>query len=151
MPDSVSERAAAGQHTDPDPDGELFPMGSLQGDGVTLKTLIKSGKDNNLTVSIAKAEVPSGSGLADPEKDRTLLVTCEPGKVTVVPLKEEGKVVGYKTRQSYRPVFVEAVQRGDAGRLEAGFKQLLLDDSKGAVRALDAMQAVASAELVLGD
>lgn len=147
MEKSVADRAAAGEHQTPEDDEQLFPMGSLKGDGVTLGKLVKAAQDNKLTVSMQAAEVPSGSGLADPDKDRTLLVTCEPGKVEVVPKREDGKVASWKTRQSYRPIFVEPVQRGDAGRLEAAFGQLILDDPKGAAKALDAMQTRASEEL----
>lgn len=125
-------------------DVQLFPMGSIEGDGVTLKTLIKAGKENKLTVKIKATRVPSGSGLADPEKDRVLLVTCEPGKVESVPHKEEGRVVRYTTVQVYEPIFVEGVQRGDAGRLEAAFGQLLANDPDAAAKALDRMQAAAS-------
>lgn len=145
MEKSVADRAAAGEHEQEDE--QLFPMGSLSGDGVPLSKLVKPGKDNKLTVSISKAEVPSGAGLADPDKDRTLLMTCEPGKVEVVPHKQDGKVVRYTTRQTYAPIFIEPVQRGDAGRLEAAFRQLILDDPSGAAKALDAMKKRATEEL----
>jgi hypothetical protein len=44
---SVADRAAQGEGQEPDP--ELFPMGKLEGDGVTLKTLVKGGQENRLT------------------------------------------------------------------------------------------------------
>lgn len=141
---SVEDRAAAGEGEEPD---ELFPMGTLKGDGVTLAKFLKPGKENKQAVKIKAVRVDSSAGLADPEKDRTLLVTCEPGKIELVTHKGEGKVVRYTTVQVYEPVFVEGVQRGDAGRLEAAFKQLLLDDPKGAAKALDTMKADALTEL----
>lgn len=125
-------------------DVQLFPMGSIEGDGVSLKTFIRGNRDNKLTVKIKSTRVPSGSGLADPEKDRVLLVTCEPGKVETVPHKEEGKVVRYTTVQVYEPIFVEGVQRGDVGRMEAAFKSMLTDDPDSAAKMLDRMQAAAS-------
>lgn len=131
-----------GGMADEDGDEELFPIGSVQGDG--LKQLAKRGKDIAFEVKIKAVGVPSKSGLADPEKVRTLLVACEPGKSDEVPHKEEGKVVRYTVRQHYTPIYVEAVQRGDAGRLEAAFDQLLKDDSAAAGKALDAMQKRAS-------
>jgi hypothetical protein len=130
---------------------ELFPNGTLQGDGITLQKFIKGGKEHKLAVKIKSIRVPSGAGLADPEKDTTLLVTCEPGKTITTPHKEEGKVIGYTTDQVYTPVFVEGVQRGDAGRLEAMFGQLLKDDPQGAGRAMSAMSALLGADIEPSD
>lgn len=142
---SVKDRAENGEHQAGDDDLELLPRGSVDGEG--LKRLVKQGKDNAFEVKIRAIAVPSKGGLADPEKVRTLLVSCEPGKSEEVPHKEDGQVVRYTTRQHYMPVYVEAVQRGDAGRLESAFKQLLLDDPTGAAKALDVMKADAAAEL----
>lgn len=119
-----------------EPEGELFSLECLEDDGVP--TLLHG----------RYICVDSGSGLADPEKDRTLLVTCEPGKVETIPHKEGGKVVRYTTVKVYTPVYVENVQRGDAGRVEAIFAQLVKDDPKAAARALDAMRGRAGLELL---
>lgn len=142
MAESIADRAEQGEEQE-----ELFPTGSLEGDGITLKTLVKGGKGQTLTVSIKKAEVPSSAGLADPEKVRMLLVTCEPGKVESVPMREEGKVVEWKHRQTYTPIFIEGVQRGEAGRLEAMFTDLLGEDPAAAGKLLDRLQERAQAAL----
>ena len=65
--------------------------------------------------------------------------------------RPEGKVIGYTTDQVYTPVFVEGVQRGDAGRLEAMFGQLLKDDPQGAGRAMSAMSARLGADIEPSD
>lgn len=143
MESSIKDRAEAGEHEEPDV--ELFPVGSIEGEGI--KRLARPGKDNAFEVKIKAIGVPSRGGLADPEKVRTLIVSCEPGQSVEVPHKEDGKVVRYTTRQHYTPIYVEAVQRGDAGRLEAMFLGLLKDDAKGAAKALDAMQARAKETL----
>lgn len=135
---SIKDRAAAGEQLDGDE--QLFPQGSVEGDGVSLGKFIKPGKDNKLGVKIKAVRVPAGKGLADPDKLRTLLVSCQPGKVEAVPHMAEGAVDSYETVQHFTPTFVEGVQRGDAGRVEAMFTALLSDDSKGAAKALDAMQ-----------
>ena len=137
---------ATGAEQEPEQE-EMFEKGSLEGDGITLKTLVRANKPQHLTVSIKKAEVPSGAGLADPEKVRTLLVTCEPGKVESVPIREDGKVREWKHRQTYTPIFVEGAQRGEAGRIEASFGTLLKEDPKAAGKLLDRLQERARGEL----
>lgn len=142
---SVAERAANGEHEDPDPDVELFPGGGIEGDGVTLGKFVKPGKDNKVSIKVKATKVPSrGKGLGDPEKVRTLLVTTNPGKVVTTPHMRDGAVDHYSTDQVFEPTYIEAVQSGDAGRLEASFADLLKHDPKGAARAIDAMQARAA-------
>ena len=144
----MGETATKGTEQDDDlPDPELFPNGSLEGDGLTFGKFTKPGKDNALEVKIKAVKLPSRAGLADVEKLRTLLVTCRPHAVKQVPHMLDGKVDRYTTTQDYTPVFVEGVQRGDAGRLEAAFRELLRDDHQAAARALDAMQVEASNHL----
>lgn len=138
----MKDRAEGGEHEEPDV--ELFPLGSVQGDGVSLGKFVKPGKDNTSKVKIKAVKTAGGKGLADPDKLRTLLVSCQPGKVETVPHMEDGKVASYETVQHYTPTFVEGVQRGDAGRIEASFAELLRDDAKGAAKALDAMQQKAT-------
>ena len=145
---SVKDRAANGEHEESDPDVELFPQGGIEGDGVTLGKFVKPGKDNKVFIKIKATKVPSrGKGLGDPEKVRTLLVTTLPGKVSTTPHMREGEVDHYTTDQIFEPTYVEAVQSGDAGRLEASFADLLKRDPKGAAKAIDAMQKRASEAL----
>jgi hypothetical protein len=142
---SVKERAAAGEHEEPETDLELFPQGGVEGDGMTLGKIVKPGAENKLSIKLKSVRVPSrGKGLGNPEKVRTLLVTTNPGKVVVTPHMREGSVDHYSTDQVFEPTYVEAVQSGDAGRLEASFIDLLGRDPKGAAKALDAMQKKAA-------
>lgn len=142
---SIKDRAANGEHEDGDPDVELFPQGGVEGDGVTLGKLVKPGKTNTTSVKVKATKVPSrGKGLGDPEKVRTLLVTTNPGKVVVTPHMRDGVVDHYTTDQIFEPTYIEAVQSGDAGRLEAAFAELLKRQPKEAAKALDAMQARAT-------
>jgi hypothetical protein len=90
------------------------------------------------------AEVPSPSGgLLSANKEHLLLVTCEHAGYTEVPKREgdrvNGKVVvGWKTRQTLRPIYVERVN-GKAGAIEAAFVDLLKADESGAAALLDRM------------
>lgn len=124
---------------------ELFPLGSLEGDETTLASLVQPGESNEVTVSMGTAEVPSPSGgLLSPHKEHLLLVTCEHAGYTEVPKREgdrvNGKrVVGWKTRQTLRPIYVERVQ-GEAGAIEAAFADLLRADETAAAALLDRMR-----------
>jgi hypothetical protein len=95
----------------PNPDDneqdELFPIGSLPGDGIDLKQLIKPGKPVEYTKSILKGEVPGRDGLTNPEGTRRAIVTHELAEVVIVIKREDGAIVGYKIREKLRPTFVE--------------------------------------------
>lgn len=104
---SIGDRAGAGEHEQPEE--ELFPLGSLEGDGKSLKTLLRGGLPVEVTTSILSAEVPiRGGGLLDPERAGKVLVSYEVAKVETVLIREEGKIVKAKIRQVLRPTYVEA-------------------------------------------
>jgi hypothetical protein len=132
---------------------ELFPIGALEGDETTLGSLVKPGQTNEVTVSMMTAEVPSPrGGLLSPDRDHLLLVTTEHAGYTEIPKREgdrvNGKtVVGWKTRQNLRPVYVERVN-GEAGAIEAAFTDLLRANEQDAMALLDRMRA--RAETALG-
>lgn len=146
MGDSIAARAEQGEHeTD---DAQLFPMGSMEGDKVTLSKIVKPGEKVSVEVSLRAASVPvAGGGLIDPRRDRKLLVTVEPGGPIMVPQRDEGKIASWTARQILRPIYVEAVQGGTAGDLEGLFAELLDADPTAASKALDSMQAKAVAVL----
>lgn len=132
---------------------ELFPIGSLEGDETSLATLVKPTHTHEVTVSMGTAEVPSPrGGLLSPEREHLLLVTCEHAGYTEVPKREgdrvSGKtVIGWKTRQTLRPIYVERVN-GEGGAIEAAFADLLRADEGAAMQALDRMKT--RAEKALG-
>lgn len=136
---SITGRAANGEGDEPEI--ELFPQGSVQGDGKSLKSLIKPGHSVQPTVSLMSAEVPiSTGGLLDPEREGMLLVTYELAKLEPVPVREgdrgDRKIVGWKIRQQLRPVYIEPVQ-GEAGTIEAAFAALADASPKDAGALLD--------------
>jgi hypothetical protein len=145
---SIEGRAANGEGDDAP---ELFPLGSLEGDGVTLKTIVKPSEKVETTVAMMSAEVPSSGGLLDPRREGMLLVTYELAQAPLVPKREgdraRGKqIVGWKIRQQVRPIFVEQVS-GEAGALEANFAALLAEDPAKAGALLDRMRERAEAAL----
>lgn len=96
---------------DPDDQEELFEHGSLDGDGIDLKSLIKPGLPVEYTKSLLKGEVPGRKGLTNPNGERRAIVTHELAEVVVVIKREDGEIVGYKIREKLRPTFVEAEER----------------------------------------
>lgn len=58
-----------------------------------------------VTVSLMSAEVP-GSGLLDPDREGQLIVAFAPAKYEYVPVRDGGRIVRWKLRQSLRPVHV---------------------------------------------
>lgn len=147
---SIAQRAA-----DDEPEPELFPMGSVEGDAKTLKTLIRAGQSVKQTVSIGRAEVPlTGTGLLDPDKEGMLLVSYEVAGYEPVPEREgerhEGKrVVGWKLRTNLRAIHVERVN-GEEGAIEANFAALLDADEERAGALLDRLGARTAAKLAGG-
>ena len=141
---SIAQRAERGEGTEPEEEApELFPLGTLEGDSKSLKTLIKPGLPVKTTVSMRKAEVPSSGGLLDPEREGMVLVTYALDGVQVVPTREgetgNRRIVGWKTRQVIRPIYVERVD-GEAGTIEAAFAGLLKADPQSAGALLDRLR-----------
>jgi hypothetical protein len=109
------QQAAAAGEADEDA-GELFPLGTLEGDPkVTLKSLIKPGHSVEYTSSMMSAEVPLTEGLLDPNEQHRALVMLEFAGVTPVPIRKTDatgtkKIVGWKIRQQFRVVHVQTVK-----------------------------------------
>lgn len=143
MGDSIEQRAANGDDEDP----ELFPLGQVTGGEKTLKNLIPPSASVKSTVSLASAEVPGAKGIFDPEKEGRLLVSFALGKVETLPLREEGKVVGWKVRQTLIPTFVERVD-ADGAMIEGAFETMLAHDEKAAAKLLDKLRERAGKALV---
>jgi hypothetical protein len=135
---------------DPDdeaePQGEMFPAGVLDGDGRTLKTLIRPGLPVELTCSIGKAEVPLRGGLPDPDKPVRALVTAVFHKAEPIAIRDPDapKVTGWKLRAHMRADFVETVPGTDQGLIEQRFRALLEVDANAAAGLLDSLQKMAS-------
>lgn len=130
---------------DPDEAGELFPSGSLAGDDVSPQTLVKRGLPVEVTVSLSKAEVPTKSGLVDPNKAGRVLVSYLPGTVHEVPQREgdDNRLVGWKIRQDLRATFVEdANSEQDVIRSE--FAALMTLDPPAAQTLLAELRELAS-------
>jgi hypothetical protein len=123
---------SSGEGREGDPQTELFPDGSVEGDGYSLRSVGKAGEPVELiTVAMSGGEVPmpKGSGLLDPHKEGMLLVTYEPKDGGLpVPTREgdrgEKKIVGWKVRQTVRPIYIERV-KGEEGVIEGHFAALL--------------------------
>jgi hypothetical protein len=130
--------------------GEMFPDGALDGDGKSLRTLVKPGLVNETTCSIGKAEVPLRGGLPDPDKQVRALVTAVFHKTEVIATRDPDapKVTGWKTRVSLRSEFVETVPATDEDLITQRFKAMLEVDPNAAARLLDDLQKVASGSLV---
>jgi hypothetical protein len=108
---SVAERAANGGGLGEE-QGEMFPLGTLDGDPKrTLASLIRKGVPLEYTASLMSAEVPLQGGLLDVESSGQVLVTWEPAKVEIVPVRKKdgsGKLDRAKVRQKLRPTYVQA-------------------------------------------
>lgn len=125
---------------------ELFRMGTLDGDGITLADLIKPGEPVRYTVSMngtSEIEAPKG-GMLDMRKEHLLLVTCEVAHPTPVPQRTGDRATGktiesWKVRQKLTPVYVERVQ-GEEGAILAGFIDLLHGDAHRAAALFDQMK-----------
>lgn len=141
-----ADRAAAGEHEQVD-DLELFPTGTLDGDGPTPQTLVKKGMPVELTVSLMKAEVPNRGGLIDPDQVGRALVTYLPAKVDEVPVRgDDDKVKSWKIRQNLRVTYVEAAS-DTAGLIVKLFDELQATSPSEAGALLDRLQAAARSSL----
>lgn len=143
---SAEERAAAGEQ--PPEAEELFPMGALDGDGVTPQNMIPKGANVALTVSIGSAKVPlKGGGLLDHRKFGRVLTTYR--VKSNVPVyhhgdsKDKAKVTGYELTQNLEAVHVEHANNVEA-LVEREFADLLAADSEAAGRLLTRMTRAAA-------
>jgi len=149
---SIADRARhgdGGPEVD-EPQAEMFPAGVLDGDAKTLKTLIRSGLPVETTIAMRSAEVPNRGGLLDPERSGKVLVTFEPDKYDVVPVREgepgNKRIASWKVRQMIRPTYVEGVDAA-TGDIEAAFEVLLDGDPNAAGALLDRLQDRARAAI----
>jgi hypothetical protein len=133
--------------------GEMFPNGTLEGEGKSLKTLHKPGQAIELTVALSRAEVPLRNGLPDPDRPMRALVTGVFQKATTLAKREDAgnpmKVTGWKLAAAMRVEYVEAVPAEDSGLIEQRFRAMLEVDPAGAGRLLEQLQALASASLTV--
>lgn len=142
----MAEREAA-EHEQ----GEMWPMGTLEGELGSIRDLIKPSHRVEVTVSMSSAEVPSPQGgLIDPTKEGLALVTYELAKPELIPIRsgERGdrKLEGWKVRQVVRPIYVEGV-KGEEGVIQAKFEALLMAAPERAGALLDVLQAKAAKSL----
>lgn len=123
---------------------ELFPMGTLEGEGITPQRLIKKGLPVEVTVSIGKAEVPMPSGgLMDPNKSGRALVSYVFGKNEDIPQFEDGNIVGWKIRQNLRATYVQNAN-DEAELIRREFEALMALDGEAAGRVLDELKTLFS-------
>lgn len=108
---SIQQRARDGEELEPEP--ELFPLGSLEGDPtVTLKNLLKGNVPKEISASMGTAAVPiKGGGFFDPEQEITLLVRVLPGGPIPVATRKKGderaKIEKWRITQPLTPIFVQ--------------------------------------------
>lgn len=129
-----------------DPGPELFPEGTVEGDGLSLKNLIKPGQDVTMTIALMSHEIdaPKDGGLIDPDRKVFLLVEGVVAKPIPVPQRDSDKdalkVTGWKVRQQVRPVAINRV-KGESVDLQAAFRAILEQDQAKAGALLDALNA----------
>lgn len=147
------EGVAGDSSGDAEPAAELFPVGSIEGDGFSHKTMVKAGMSTEITVAMTGGEVPipNGTGLLDPAKEGMLLVTYEVADAgRAIPQREgergDKRIVGYKFRQTVRPVYIERV-KGEEGVIEGHFAALLEAEPSRAGALLDRLNARAGRSL----
>lgn len=138
---SIAEMAENGNgHVDDEDAGEMFPLGSLTGDNLTLAKILK-GTPDELTVSLRSAEVPVTGGLLDPRNFGRVLVTYEVEKVENVILRKEGEMTGWKAREVLRPTYVS-----DANNLDAlvisEFSKIVQTDAQAAARVHETLAGI---------
>lgn len=118
--------------------GEMFPNGTLEGEGKTLKTLVKPGQAVETTVALSRAEVPLRNGMPDPDRPVRALVTGVFQKATELAKREDSgnpmKVTGWKLAVGMRVEYVEAVPADDGGLILQRFRAMLEVDPSGAGR-----------------
>jgi hypothetical protein len=142
---SIGDRAEGGEHQQDSE--EMFPVGSLEGEGPDIRTLVKKGLPVELHFSLSKAEVPNrGTGLFDPNKYGRALVTFLPAAAPALPLRgddgDPAKVTGWKVTQNLRVTHVQAAT-DVAALVRSEFEALAATDPVGAGRLLDQLQELA--------
>lgn len=146
--DPMSGQSIEDRAQDGDNQLEAFPRGSITGDAkITLRSLLKPGDNVEYTASMRSAEVPLRGGLVDPRSQGRALVTYESAKIETVPDREEGKLVGWKIRQTFRPTYVEPIGNMDADLIEHYFRQLLASSPQEGARLADRIGQLAGEAL----
>lgn len=143
-PRSIEQRGESGDSGVPEE--ELFPQGSLPGEGVTPQTYVKKGLPVELMVALSKAEVPlRGAGVPDPNKFGRAIVTYLPGKKHDLPLREDAndpaKVTGYKLTVDLRVTHV-ADANDTAALILNEWEVLLAQDESGAAGLFATMRSM---------
>lgn len=138
---SISERSEEEQT-------ELFEAGILDGDKVTLATLVSGPSKNHaeLVVSMSSAEVPLRDGLLHPDKTIRLAVTAEPIEYRERPHKElqpdgSKKIVSWRYVCQVRPVYVESLGHDALAATRKMFEGALAQDAQEAGKLLDELNA----------
>lgn len=147
-PRSIGDRAEDGDSGVPEE--ELFPHGTLAGDGVTPQNIVRKGMPATLKVALTKQSIDLvGAGMKDPNKYGRALVTYLPAPIHETPVREDkadpAKVTGWKIIQDLR--VIRAVDAVPADLVRTEFEVMLVEDAKAAAALLDELQAMAAAAL----
>jgi len=143
-----------GHESDPEEaQGEMFPAGSLEGEGKSLKTLHKPGQAVETTVALSRAEVPLRNGLPDPDRPVRALVTGVFQSAKTLAKREDAgnpiKVTGWKLTANLRADYVEAVPGDDEGLILQRFRAMLEVDPAGAGRLAEQINAMVGESLTV--
>lgn len=146
---SAEERANNGE--EPLTEEELFPMGALDGEGITPQTVVPRRAEPTVTVSIGKAEVPMrDGGLLNPNKLGRVLVTYRWKKNEDVGLHNDGehpeKITDWVIRQHLEALYVQHANDVPA-LLVREFDNLRRDDPEAAGALLDELQRLMAGDL----
>lgn len=122
---------------------EMFPVGVLKGDRLSLANLHRPGLPVELAVKLKAGEVPLRDGLVDPNKQVRVAVTCEASEYRQRPVREERngqmQIVGWKYICDLKPIYSEPLGDNRNAVLLA-FEQLLAADAQAAGVMLDDLQ-----------
>jgi hypothetical protein len=148
-PRSIGERGESGESGVPEE--ELFPQGSLPGEGRSPQTYVKKGLPTELRVALSKAEVPlRGAGVPDPDKFGRAIVTYLPGKKHELPLREDAndpaRTTGFKVTVDLRVTHV-ADANDTAGLILTEWEVLLAQDEGAAAELFAEMRSMIEASL----
>jgi hypothetical protein len=148
-PRSISERAEDGDAGVPEQ--EMFPSGSLDGEGVTPQTYVRKGLPTELRVALSKAEVPlRGSGVPNPNQFGRAIITYLPGAQKALPVREDkndpAKVTGHKVTVDLRVTHV-ADANDTAGLVRTEFEVLLAQEPNRAAALLDELRSMVTEAL----
>jgi hypothetical protein len=139
---SIADRAEQGEEQ-----GEMFPLGVLEGDERTLGNLTRGKPITELTVSLGAAEIPLRGGLLDPGRLGRALITYEPANYVTVPEREtqadgSRKIVGWKVRNVTRAVYAEPVEEDPVDFAEWAFRRALSADPQRGAELADRVSAI---------